>query len=275
LSRAHAMRDTNGVLRIWIGSNTDVDDMKRAEEALRQKTVEAQEASLIKSRFVSNVSHELRTPLNVILGYSALLAQGLYGALSHEQKGPLSGIQRNANDLLHLVNDILDLARMEGRKLPTRQEPLNLDLLLKEVVAGMKPFLEKKALDVQWLLPEALPLMESDAGKIKQIFTNILSNAIKFTPEGQITIAVRDRPKKNGIEVGIQDTGIGIKPEELAKIFDAFHQADAGMTREFGGVGLGLTIVKELVHLLEGEMTVESEYTKGSTFTLFFPYRIS
>ncbi|MCG3115991.1 MAG: ATP-binding protein [Candidatus Manganitrophus sp. SA1] len=253
----------------------DITERKQAEEALRQKTVEAQEASLIKSRFVSNVSHELRTPLNAILGYSALLAQGVYGALSQEQMEPLSGVRRNAKDLLYLVNDVLDLARIEAGKLPVSLEPLKLDLLLREVVAGMKPFLEKKALDIQWVLPEALPLMESDAGKMKQILTNLLSNAIKFTAKGQITIAVKDRPEKKGVEVGIQDTGVGIKPEELAKIFDAFHQADADTTREFGGVGLGLTIVKELVHLLKGEMTVESEYQKGSTFTLFFPYRIS
>lgn len=252
----------------------DITERKRMEDSLRRKTVEAQEASRLKSQFVSNVSHELRTPLNAIIGYSTLLLEEAYGALDEKQKDPLSGIQRNADDLRHLVTDILDLSRMEAGKLTIHLEPLKVDALFKEVVAGMKSLLEKKALAVQWAIQEGLPLIESDAGKIRQIFTNLLSNAIKFTSKGEITIAAKDRPEKKKIEVEIRDTGIGIKPEELAKIFDAFHQADADLTREFGGVGLGLAIVKELVQLLKGGIAVESEYGRGSAFTLFLPYRL-
>lgn len=252
----------------------DITERKRMEDSLRRKTVEAQEASRLKSQFVSNVSHELRTPLNAIIGYSTLLLEEAYGALDEKQKDPLSGIHRNADDLRHLVTDILDLSRMEAGKLTIHLEPLKVDALFKEVVAGMKSLLEKKALAVQWAIQEGLPLIESDAGKIRQIFTNLLSNAIKFTPKGEITIAAKDRPEKKEIEVEIRDTGIGIKPEELAKIFDAFHQADADLTREFGGVGLGLAIVKELVQLLKGGIAVESEYGRGSAFTLFLPYRL-
>lgn len=128
-------------------------------------------------------------------------------------------------------------------------------------------------LQLEWSLPEFLPAIESDAMKVKQIFTNLLSNAIKFTQRGKIAIRVRDLPKKEGIEICVADTGIGIKPEEIAAIFDAFHQVDANLTRQFGGVGLGWTIVKELVDLLRGEIEVESRYEKGSTFTIFLPYR--
>ncbi len=273
LTHVSALKDETGRVLYLAATFQDITERKRAEEALKQKTVEAEEASRLKSQFVSNVSHELRTPLNAILGYSALLSEEVFGALNQEQKGPLEGIQRNAKELLHLINDVLDLSRIEAGKLPIHPERLNIDLLLKEVVAGMKPLLEKKGLQIQWNLPQSLPSIESDAGKVKQIVTNLLSNAIKFTLKGKITIAAGDQPEKEGVRITIADTGIGIKPEELAKIFDSFHQADAEMTREFGGVGLGLAIVKELVGLLKGEITVESEFGKRSTFTVFLPYR--
>jgi signal transduction histidine kinase/CheY-like chemotaxis protein len=248
-------------------------ERKEAEEALKRKTVEAEESSRLKSQFVSNVSHELRTPINAIIGYSALLLDEAYGRVGPEQKGPLEGVVRNANDLLNLVNDVLDLSKIEAGKLSVYPEPLPLSAMLEEVIAGMKPFLDQKSLRVRLNRVEDLPEIRSDRGKVKQIFTNLISNAIKFTPKGTITIKEKNRPEKEGVEIAIEDTGIGIRPEEIPKLFSAFHQVDADLTREYGGVGLGLRIVKDLIDLLGGEIRVESEYGKGSRFTVFLPCR--
>lgn len=246
--------------------------LEAMNRALAQKNIEAQEASRAKSQFVSNVSHELRTPLHAVTGYLFLLLDGTE-RLSKKQKLHLARIQRNINDLIDLVNHVLDLSRMESEKLTVNQTEFLLPDLVQEVLIGVAPLLEGKPVDLKSNIPASLPALLSDATKVRQILTNLLSNAIKFTPEGKITINVEDRPAQNGIEVAVSDTGIGIRPEELPKVFDAFYQADADLTREFGGVGLGLTIVKNLVVLLGGSVQVQSEGGKGSTFTVFLPYR--
>jgi signal transduction histidine kinase len=254
---------------------TDITDQKRAEEGLKQITIEAQETSRFKTRFVSNVSHELRTPLNAIIGYTNLLLQGIYGNLEPKQMAPLKGVLRNGNDLLNLVNDLLDLSRIEAGKLSINLEPLDVHVQMKEIVAGMQPLLNEKPLEIQWKVEDTLPIIYTDAGKVKQIFINLLTNAMKFTPKGKIIIALRDLPEKDGIEIAIQDTGIGIQAEELKKIFEVFHQVDSDLTRKFGGAGLGLSIVKEFVDFLQGQIHVESHYGRGSTFTVFLPRLIA
>lgn len=246
---------------------------RRTEEELKRKTSEAEEANRIKSQFLSNVSHELRTPLNAILGYTSLVLDQVYGPVGEDIKEPLERAKRNADELLRLVNDVLDFSRIESGKMPLDLAPVDISSLIQDVYAEMKFFLDKKSLHVQWNLEKALPLVECDANEVRQVFVNLFSNAIKFTNEGGVTISTRNRPEKEGIEILIQDTGIGIRSEELPKIFDLFHQVDPTATREFGGVGLGLAIVKEIVHLLKGEIQVESEYGKGSTFIVFLPCR--
>jgi PAS domain S-box-containing protein len=267
LSRGLPLKNASDRIIKWFGTCTDIDDRKRAE-------AEAQEASRMKSEFVSNVSHELRTPLNAIIGYSTLLKDEMYGALVEEQKQPVEGIIRNAKDLLNLINNLLDLSKIESGKMSVDLEKVDLAPLLKEIISGMQPLIDKKSLSVEYRMP-SLPQIESDVNKLKQIFVNLISNAIKFTEKGGITLLGTDRPEKGGIEIAVQDTGIGIPPSELPKIFDAFHQADATPTREFGGTGLGLAIVKELVGLLNGRIDVESTLDKGSTFTLFLSHRWS
>jgi PAS domain S-box-containing protein len=271
--RGFPIQNKSGRVYRIAGIAEDITQQREAEEELKKKTIQAQEASRIKSDFVSNVSHELRTPLNAIMGYNALLLDEIYGPLPAEQREPLEGIQRNADDLLNLVNDVLDLSRIESGKMSFRLTQVDIPLLIQEVLSGMQPLFDKKSLFVKFNQPELIPLIQSDAEKIKQIVVNFLSNAVKFTKKGGIVISMKDLPEKGGIEFSIRDTGIGIKPEELPKIFDAFHQVDASATREFGGVGLGLAIVKELADLLQGKIRVESEYEKGSAFTVYLPYR--
>lgn len=253
---------------------TNISERKRAEEELKRKTLEAQEASRLKSYFVSNVSHELRTPLNSIIGYTYLLLEGTYGSLDEAQRTSLEAVSRNAKELLILVNDILNLSRIESGKLSLEVDSVRLRPLIEEVLTAVKPLLTGKSLALQVKFAPRIGPLQTDGFKVKQILINLLSNAVKFTRNGKITLRVENRPEKKGIEMVIEDTGIGIPPEQLSKIFDPFYQADGDMTREYGGVGLGLTIVKELVAHLQGDIQVESHYGDGSTFTVFLPYRI-
>lgn len=234
---------------------------------------EAEEANRYKSRLVSNVSHDLRTPLNAIIGYSHLLMDKTYGPVAESQELALEGIRRNAGDLLKMVNDILDLAKIESGRMAVALAPVDIPLLIEEILAEIKPLLDQKNVSIQCRLSGALPRIESDVMKVKQILVNLLSNAIKFTNEGKITIIARDRGELNGIEIAVQDTGIGIQPEALSKIFEVFYQVD-GIEKPKGS-GLGLAIVRDLAHLLKGRIEVVSEYGKGSTFMLFLPYRFS
>lgn len=250
--------------------------LQEANEILRERTREAEEANRLKSQFVSNVSHELRTPLNAIIGYTFLLKDGVCGEVKEEQQTALDGIERNADDLIRLINDVLDLAKIEAGKLSLELEQVDLGPLIAELVESMGRFInqkDQKPIQVEVKLPSDLPPIESDRVRIKQILINLLSNALKFTHEGKITIEAKAFPAKGGIELSVQDTGIGIRPEDLGKIFNKFHQADGQSTREYGGVGLGLAIVKDLLHLLGGEIWVESEVGQGSTFTVFLPTR--
>jgi signal transduction histidine kinase len=249
------------------------ENLQRTNEELRQKTLEAQEVARLKSQFLSNISHELRTPLNAILGYTHLLMDRTYGALGPDQEVPIEGILRNGEDLLRLVNDVLNLSRIEAGKLSVNLSTVELPALYEDVLEKMRPLIDEKVLSVRWAAPRNLPSIQSDAQKIRQILTNLLSNAIKFTPKGSVTIETTDLPQRDGIEIKVHDTGVGIKREELPRIFEAFHQVDGTSTREFGGVGLGLTIVRELAEALKGEVHAESEYGKGSAFTVFLPYR--
>lgn len=235
---------------------------------------EAQEGSRVKSQFLSNVSHELRTPLNAIIGYNSLILDQAYGPVPVDLQAPLEGVQRNADDLLKLVNDVLDLSKIEAGRLTVHVKQVDLPGLIEDILVRMRPLYEEKSLSIRFQKPDAFPMIESDPDKIKQIVVNLLSNAVKFTEAGSITIAAKDLPGKERIELTIQDTGIGIKQDDLSKIFDAFHQADGSTTRRHGGVGLGLAIVNELIKLLEGSIQVESVYKKGSIFIIYLPYTL-
>lgn len=271
LVRALPERDQQGQTMAWLGTSTDIDDQKRSEAALTQKTTEAEEATRIKSEFVSNVSHELRTPLNAIIGYAALLLQETYGPVSDHQREPVEGIQRNAFELLNLINNLLDLSKMESGKIPLSVEPVDLKRLLREVLENLKALISGKKIEIRWKIREDLILIQSDPLKVRQILLNLLSNAIKFTEEGSITLSASN--VERGVQFSIEDTGVGMKQEDLPHIFDPFRQIDGSITRKVGGSGLGLTIVKNTLTSLHGTIDVQSEYGRGSIFTVFLPER--
>lgn len=276
LYRAYPERDPQGRVLAWLGTATDVNDQKRGQEklqqiieALEQKKKEAEAATRLKSEFVSNVSHELRTPLNAILGYSSLVLEGTYGDIPDYLKNPVDGIHRNAFELLELINNLLDLSKMESGQMPIVIESVDLGRLLPEAAQKVAPLLSGKNVALAWRIEDNLKRIQSDPLKIRQIFMNLLTNAIKYTEEGSITISAVNADR--GILLSIEDTGIGIKEEDLHAIFDAFRQIDGSTTRKVGGSGLGLTIVKNILEALHGTINVRSEFGKGSAFTIFLP----
>lgn len=276
LYRAYPERDPQGRVLAWLGTATDVNDQKQGQEklqqiieALEQKKKEAEAATRLKSEFVSNVSHELRTPLNAILGYSSLVLEGTYGETPDYLKNPVDGIQRNAIELLELINNLLDLSKMESGQMPIAIESVDLKRLLPEAAQKIALLLNGKKIELKWRIEDDLKRIQSDPLKIRQVFMNLLTNAIKFTEEGSIIISAANA--NGGILLSIEDTGIGIKDEDLPAIFDAFRQIDGSTTRKVGGSGLGLTIVRNILEILHGKIEVRSKFGEGSTFTIFLP----
>jgi len=253
----------------WLGTSTDIDDQKRSEVVLEQKSVVAEKAARLKSEFVSHVSHELRTPLNAIIGYSSLLLDETYGPISDRQKFPVEGVHRNALELRNLINNVLDLSRIESGKMPIFFESVDLRRLFPEIVEDVKPLMKGKEVVIRWKIQEDLRTIQSDQSKIRHIFLNLFTNAVKFTERGSITLSAIN--VEGGIQFSVQDTGIGMKVEELPSIFDPYRQIGAAMTRNVIGSGLGLTIVKSSVEALQGRIEVQSEFGVGSTFTVFLP----
>jgi signal transduction histidine kinase len=237
------------------------------------------ETNKLKDEFLATMSHELRTPLNSILGFSDVLA----GAenLTDKQKRFLDNIRKSGRDLLLLINDILDLAKIESGKLELQPLEFRLTDVVDKQVDAMLPMAERKNIDLSTSVGLDMPGLYQDAGKLQQILNNLLSNALKFTPEGG-RVRVRGSLLEDGrnFELVVEDTGIGIPLEDQATIFEKFRQGRTGpgqkdaMTREYGGTGLGLSIVKELTRLLGGEVFLESEFGKGSTFTVRLPVRL-
>ncbi len=247
-------------------------------------------ANRLKSEFLANVSHELRTPLNAIIGYSAMLLDNAYGPLNAEQRDRLQRINANGEQLHTLINDVLDLSKIEAGQMPIKLEPLNLAAILADVVASVTPQAEAKRLALTVNFSPQLPPVDGDAQRIRQVLTNLLDNAVKFTHTGGVTVNIGAVRLESGrtadgwgpppqveaadgawLMVEVIDTGIGIAPEHQAYIFDAFRQVDGSSVREYPGTGLGLTISRQLVNMHGGHLWVESDLGAGSVFTVMLP----
>jgi PAS domain S-box-containing protein len=244
-------------------------DLGEQNVRLQWQSRELEKANRLKSEFLASMSHELRTPINALIGYTALMLDRIYGDLNERQEEGLTRIRAAAQHLLALINDILDLAKIEAGRMPLHLEDTILQEVMREASVQIDPLIKKKGLTYRWIAPDDPLHMTTDRTKVKQIMLNLLSNAVKFTHSGAITLSVS--PEGDFIRLDVTDSGIGIRKEDLAAIWDDFRQVDQSRTREFGGTGLGLSITRKLTGALGGRVTLTSEYGTGSTFTIFLP----
>lgn len=256
-------------------------ELERKSIELGQANTELKELDRLKSEFLANMSHELRTPMNSIIGYTQLLIDGIDGTINEDQKESLETVERNAINLLALINDILDLSKIEAGKITISLQPISLDAVIDEALTTLNPLFENKkqhfSLEKEGPLPEVL----GDAEKIRQILINLLNNANKFTDNsGCINLKAGLwrgptptglDPQKSYLSISVEDSGIGIKADDLERLFDEFIQLDASASRKYGGTGLGLSITKRLVEMHHGIIQVSSRYGEGSIFTFFIP----
>jgi signal transduction histidine kinase len=241
---------------------------QRNQELTKQRD-QLSEMNRLKSEFLANVSHELRTPLNAVLGYTELMAEGVYGEANAEQREALSGIDESSRNLLTLINQILDLSKVESGKIELYVTEVAVHEVAQAVAAESLGLTTERPYRVQVVCPKMV-IIRTDRAKMQQILTNLVSNAVKFTEEGSVTLEAHPQPG-GGCTVHVRDTGIGIKREDQELIFEEFRQVDGSSTRRYQGTGLGLAIARRFAHLLQGTLTVESALGGGSTFTLTLP----
>jgi CheY-like chemotaxis protein/nitrogen-specific signal transduction histidine kinase len=247
------------------------EEIERARAGLEEKAAQLALSSKYKSEFLANMSHELRTPLNSLLILSRLLADNAEGNLSGQQVEFATTIHSAGNDLLALINDILDLSKVEAGKMELNLGPVTLADVCEDVERSFRPIAEEKGLDFEIQVDPELPAsIVSDEQRLQQVLRNLLSNAFKFTPSGTVALSIEGDAEER-IAFDVRDTGVGISSDKLASIFEAFQQADGTTSRKYGGTGLGLSISREISRLLGGEISVTSEVGVGSAFTLVLP----
>jgi signal transduction histidine kinase len=251
-----------------IGVRIDITELKEQSERLGQALQAAEQANRAKSQFLSNMSHEIRTPLNGVLGLAHVLSKT---ALDAQQTKLVGAIMDSAVVLERLLSDVLDLARIESGRLEVRQEMFALEDLVRETAANFEPQAADKGLRLLLdLAPQAYGQVWGDPVRLRQVLGNLLSNAVKFTAEGAVTLIVRRRDD-HVAELTVVDTGIGFKPEEAERLFERFVQADGSITRRFGGSGLGLSICRELIEMMGGQIGAAAEPGKGASFRVVLP----
>jgi signal transduction histidine kinase len=272
----------NRMLRQLLSQQSELrhvnDELDDRLDDLAQANMKLYEMNRLKSDFLATVSHELRTPLNSILGFSDVLS-GI-DSLDDKQKRYVGNIQRSGRMLLEMINDILDLAKMESGKMEVRLSEFKISALVAAQCDMARPLAEKKNIDLDCSASPTLAPLRQDPAKVQQILNNLLSNAIKFTPDGGRIVVSAQRDEQGDLRLTVADTGIGISVEDQQLVFEKFRQATGAlpdgdaMTREYSGTGLGLSIVRELCRLLGGDVSLESELGKGSTFTVRLPWRL-
>jgi signal transduction histidine kinase len=249
-------------------------ELAEQNELLRRQHIALEQASALKSQFLANMSHEFRTPLNAILGYTHMLLNNVTGQVTDPQRKSLSRIDSNARHLLALINDILDITRIEAGRMPLNVTTFSVADLVHEVVSELEPIIRRSNLTVSSKLRQT-PSLRSDRQKVKQIVLNLLSNALKFTPQGTVTIVSSYDANRREITIAVRDTGVGIPADDQLKVFEDFRQLDSSPARGYGGTGLGLSICRRLSQMLGGAIELDSELGKGSTFKLRLPAKVS
>lgn len=271
---AATFNDQAGNLQGVFAAARDVTERKRFEQTLQEKNIELENANLAKDRFLASMSHELRTPLNAIIGFTGTLLMGLPGPLTGDQKGQLTTVQSSAKHLLSLINDLLDVAKIDSGKVELKYETVICQAVIEEVAAALRLMAENKGLAFEVTMPKNSLRVESDRRILSQIIINLANNAIKFTESGKVAINLTkcSVDAKPFICVHVKDTGVGIKPADQEKLFQAFQQIANPFRSE--GTGLGLYLSQKLATLIHGKIGLESVHGRGSTFTLLVPENV-
>jgi signal transduction histidine kinase len=246
------------------------------EQRIAERTAElaeamekAQAADRIKSAFLATMSHELRTPLNSIIGFTGIMLQGLAGPLNEEQHKQMTMVKNSSRHLLSLINDVLDISKIEAGQLDLSVQSFDLKLSLEKMVKLVSPLAGQKGIDLRLDLSDDIGTIATDQRRLEQVFLNLINNAIKFTEKGYVLIACWT--ENYYYLMSVSDSGIGMRPEEIVEIFKPFHQVDTGLARKHEGTGLGLSISKKLLDMMGGTIKVVSQWEKGSTFTVRLP----
>jgi PAS domain S-box-containing protein len=279
------IKDDSGTVTHYVGFQMDITRRKRFEERIHQFNADlleanaaldtarrnAEDATQLKTDFLATMSHELRTPLNAIIGYTDILLAGMLGELTEDQRDYQKRIMRNAESLLSLINDLLDLSKIEAGRLDINNKPFTLRTWVEDIVMQIEGLAAEKGLAFNWSIDERLPrTLHGDEGRLRQIAINLLSNAIKFTSDGEVKLDLR-KESNEVWKLIVRDTGVGIPPHMQETIFDEFRQVDGTSSREFGGTGLGLAIVRKLALRMGGNVRLRSTVGKGSTFSILLP----
>ena len=281
-----AERDANGRVLGYVGVIADISDRKQAEMQLQQSNQKLAAATRLKDEFLANMSHELRTPLNAILGMTEGLQDGVFGEINAEESKALQIIEYSGAHLLELINDILDVAKIESGQIELERQYTTVASLCQSSLAFIRQQAQKNHIQLKMMLSSNLPNVSLDERRIRQVLINLLNNAVKFTPEGgRVTLAASCHPLPEDsdadatpqvlLQIAVTDTGIGIAPDQISKLFQPFVQIDSALNRQYAGTGLGLTLVKRIVELHGGQVEVSSEVGVGSRFMVNLPCAVS